>query len=143
MQASEYEKGALVGACWRLSRTGDVNELLAIACTIRNWVVPRPGKTAVFKCYGDAVNYFLSTYPVRDLPTGNEPSLVDLNEGLLTHIDKVYDNTMPDITSSREFSGGAHSFGPSGAPPASVHNPAAEGELIGMFGGQKFYGRRG
>jgi len=154
----EYEKGLLAQACWRLARNSDVNELVAIGCVIRNWVITRvrsidarrtswpgtSGGTVYFPGYAAAIAAFLDRYPLRPLPDVTEPALVDPAEGLLAQVDGVYSCSLPDLTSSRAFPGGARYFARvTGAPAwfeAEILVRQDEHPLIGSFGSQQFYG---
>jgi len=156
VQLADYEKGLLVQACWRLARNNDVNELLAIGCTIRNWIVTRmfsangyrvawPGTlgTVYFPNYATAVAMFLEHYPARSAPGVIEPAIVDPTEGLLAQIDSVYDCSLPDLTSTRGFPGGARYFGRVTSVPewfkAEILARQDAHPLIGSFGSQQFY----
>jgi hypothetical protein len=93
--------------------------------------------------YTDAVKEFLSIYPTRELPSVNEPMLVDPVEGLFLKVDGVYDCSLVDLTSSRAYPQGARYFGR--VTQASewfqqvVLNRQNEHPLIGNFGSQSFY----
>jgi len=152
LQTQEYEKALLVAAAWTLALNNDVNELLAIACTIRNWVVPRYQATRLpmngklyFVSYSEAVQNFHDVYPVRPLPIGNESGLVDPVEGLLAKIDGVYDCSLVDMTSSRAFPFGARYFirasqrGLNEWIYQEVVSRQDVHPLIGTFGSQQFY----
>jgi hypothetical protein len=155
MQAADYEKALLVAASWQLALNNDVNELLAIACCIRNWVVPRYGVPRLpdprlgklyYSSYSEAIESFLQLYPYRSLPAINEPGLIDPDEGLLVKIEQVYDCTLNDVTSSRAFAGGARYFARAGRHSSDdwfgkeilAHQQDAH-PLIGTFGSQQFY----
>lgn len=154
MQAADYEKMLLAATTWQLAVNSDINELLAIACTIRNWVVPRYGVQrlpmngkAYFKSYSEAAETFLALYPTRPLPAITEPALIDQDDGLLVMIDGVYDCTTLDLTSSRAFPGGARYFGRGAIGTHRVQGPYRDEvlqhqdihPLIGTFGSQQFY----
>ena len=148
MQQTEFEKGLLAMAAWRLARSSDVNELLAILCTLRNWVTNRGlMHTGLyhFKTYTEVVENFLAIYPVRSLPMINEPALIDPREGLLAVVDGVYDNTRADITSSHANPSGARYFGVASEVGTGswfdeevLKQPHIH-KLIGKFGSQQFY----
>jgi hypothetical protein len=151
MQACEYEKALLVAAAWQLGASNDINELIAIMCVVRNWVVPRfgaaglePIRTKVHhSSYSDAIAEFLSVYPTRPLPNVNEGALVDPVEGLLLKVDSVYDCSLVDLTSSRNFPFGARYF--ARVTQASdwfkqmVLSRQGAHPLIGNFGSMSFY----
>lgn len=147
MRQSEFEKALLAEACWRLSKSNDTNELLAIGCTLRNWVVPHMGQVGHFyKSYLECIETFYDNYPKRRLPpTSNDPALIDLDSGLLWKIDEIYDNKYPDLTSSDNNLFGARYFGrPATSAPdswftLSVLNNQGAHPLIGSFGGSSFY----
>lgn len=149
MQSSEYEKGLLVQASWRLSRSNDINELVAVACVIRNWVVPKlyqgvlrqPLVSALYHgTFTEAIKELYSAYPLRPLPNVDEPVLIDPSEGLLLAVDGVYDCSTPDATSSKAFPGGARYFARAGTPEW-MKEIIGRGEhpLIGNFGSSQFY----
>lgn len=150
MTQPEYEKALLVMASWRLALNNDVNELMAIACVIRNWVIPRYGamvepmlSKAYHLSYSDAIAEFLRVYPTREFPKINEGALVDPQEGMLLKVDEIYDCKLVDLTSSRSFPVGARYFGrvvnatdwfrTTVLARQDVH------PLIGTFGSQQFY----
>jgi hypothetical protein len=146
VQQSEFEKALLAEAAWRLSRSSDVNELLAVACSIRNWVCPRMGQVGhYYRSYSEAINAFYSTYPLRDVPSLSEPALVDPTDGLLWKIDEVHNGRMPDLTSSDANPYGAKYFGRPGTASTdswfykTVILQQGAHPLIGTFGGQSFY----
>lgn len=140
----------VVMASWRLALNNDVNELIAIACTIRNWVVPRFGaatepmiEKAYHPSYSSAVAEFLQVYPAREFPQINEGALVDPVEGMLLKIDEIYDCRLIDITSSRAFPAGARYFGRAANPTEWFKRVVLDRQnihkLIGTFGSQQFF----
>lgn len=143
MTSADYEKGLLVSATFRLAKSDDVNELLAIACVIRNLVVPRLGLAPEYASYTDAIGEMLNAYELRPLPRHDNPALVDPEDGLLVKIDSVYDNSLPDITSSCAHVGGARFFGTARRPAAwfqaAIIDRPAEHPLIGTWGAQQFH----
>lgn len=146
MQLAEYEKGLIVAACWRLAKNNDVNELVAIGCCLRNWVIPRFGVERLplngkvyFDSYSEAVQQFFDLYPTRSFPSYNEPALVDQSEGLLLKVDSIYDCSLPDVTSSRSYPGGARYFMRSAHGNTMLETVISQRPLIGNFGSQSFY----
>lgn len=143
MTAADYEKGLIVSATFRLAKTDDVNELLAIACVIRNLVVPRLGKRPEFSSYTEAIGEMLVAYDLRPLPRHDNPALVDPEDGLLLKVDAVYDCSLPDVTSSHAHPNGARFFGmtrhPSGWFQAAILDRQDVHPLIGTFGSQQFF----
>lgn len=145
MTQADYEKALLVMVSWQLACSHDVNELLAIACVIRNWVVPRLGEAPVYRTYSEACAYFLLAYQPRQMPEGNEPSLIDPDEGLMAKVDAVYDNSQLDVTSSQQHPRGARYFARvvSLQLPewfkATVLDQQGKHPLIGTWGSQQFY----
>jgi hypothetical protein len=145
---SDYEKGLLVMASWQLASSNNVNELLAIMCTIRNWVVPKYGfigrpmvEKVYYPSYSEAIEEFLAIYPVREMPRVNEPALVDEVEGMLLKVDGIYDCTHLDVTSSRQAPYGARYFGRPGNKffESEVLQHQDVHPLIGSFGGSSFH----
>jgi len=143
MQAEQFERALLALASWQLAGSNNVDELVAIACTIRNWVVPRPGVQRFnYKSYTEAIETFLQLYPVREFPRINEPALIDPADGILNKADRVYDYRLPDITASPSFPTGARVFCRAGGnewPNQEVASRPGEHLLIGTFGAQQFY----
>ena len=148
MQSVEYEKGLLVQAVWRLARSSDTNELLAVGCALRNWIIRRgplsPGQK-YFSNYTEAIAEFMETYPLRSLPKINEPALIDPREGLLARIDGIYDCSAVDLASSHVNTQGARYFGAareigSGSKfDREVLSNQGAHPLIGTFGSLQFY----
>lgn len=147
MQQGDIEKGLLVISAWRLAVSTDPWEMLAIMCTIRNWIVPHQGQIAhFFKSYTEAVQHFYDNYPLRPLPiTTNLPVFTDLSEGIQYKVDEVYSGKYPDITGSDNNPFGARYFGRATNPsPESfffrnVISQQGAHPLIGHFGSQAFY----
>jgi hypothetical protein len=150
MTQAEYEKGQIVAAAWRLGKSNDINELVAIMCVLRNWVVPRYGALTepmvtetYHKSYSDAAAEFLEIYPTRPSPRVNEPTLVDPAEGLLLKVDELYDCHLVDLTSSRSFPTGARYFGRVVQATDWFERTVLRRQdvhpLIGNFGSQSFY----
>ncbi len=140
----------VVAAAWQLARSNDINELVCVACVIRNWVVPRYGQKVEpmrekihHASYTDAVKEFLSIYPTRELPSVNEPVLVDPVEGLFGKVDELYSCSLVDLTSSRAYPQGARYFGrvtqASEWFQHTVLNRQDVHPLVGNFGSQSFY----
>lgn len=147
MQHAEYEKALLVAAAFQLAKSDDVNELLAITCVIRNWVVPRMGEKQIYRSYTEAIAGFLTAYaPLRSIPAIDNPALIDPEVGLLHRIDDVYNNTAVDVTSShnnprgaRYFTRAAHSLIANNWIVAEVLLHPELHPLIGTWGAQQFY----
>ena len=148
MTQSDYEKSLLVMASWRMASSNNVNELLAIMCVIRNWVIPKYGfigrpmvEKVHYSSYSEAIDEFLEIYPTREIPLVNNPALVDEVEGMLIKVDSVYDCTLLDVTSSRQFPFGARYFGRPGnhffESEVLAHQDVHP--LIGSFGGSSFH----
>ena len=130
MTQIDFDKSLLVLAAWRLASSNDVNESTAIMCVLRNAVVRRG-----FKSYGDAVEHYTSTHPLRKHPRGNEPQLIDPETGLLSQVDGIYNCSVPDITSSTSSPFGASEFCNARIDPGF----ATGKKLIGNFGSMSFY----
>lgn len=131
-------------ASFRLAQSNDVNELLAIACVIRNWVVGRFGQGAeTYRTYSEAINNFLTAYSTRQLPDSFVPALIDPSEGMLSRIDAIYNNTLADVTSSASQPGGARYFGNARNPDAWFKQEILARQdihpLLGTWGSQQFY----
>ena len=147
MQQGDGEKGLLVFAAWQLAISNDPWEMLAIMCTIRNWIVPHHGQIAhFFKSYPEAITYFYKNYPIRDLPVSTSlPCFTDQSEGIFYKVDEVYGGKYPDITGSDNNPYGARYFGRATNPSPdswfykNVISQQGAHPLIGNFGSQSFF----
>jgi hypothetical protein len=135
-----YETAMYARAVWMLARSNDVNELAAIACTIRNHVIIRPGQPQTYESYAQACADFLKAYPSRQEPTLAEPALTSYPDGLLTIIEKVYDCSYKDITAT-QTTPGARYFGQVASLPADnwMQQIARTHQILGTFGAQQFF----
>lgn len=146
MQPAQYEKAQLVRACWMLAQSNNTDELVAVACTLRNYIVPRFGQVAIYRTYTEVIRQFCINFPTRSEPEINEPALVDPYEGLLYKIESVYDCTMPDITSSHQHPEGAKYFArvtkvePGSWFDLEIIHKSAFHPLLGSWGAQQFFG---
>ena len=137
MQSSIYETALLALASWRAAKSENVDEMLAIACVIRNQVL-RSGLT-----YSEVI----STMPLNQgYPPPNHPALIMPGTGLLAQIEDVYTNKMPDLTSNLQFKEGASYFGrvtdEQGTGSWFEVNILQQQQfhpLIGQFGTQQFF----
>jgi hypothetical protein len=139
MTPQEFETAYLAQTIWRLALSDSVDELIAVGCTLRNWVIPKMGKIAKYKTYPEACADFLRTYPLRDFPNMTEDALVSTN-GLLSVIDGIYDCSYPDLTATQTTPGAlyfarAHSVNPDDWRYGITHNH----QLLGTFGSQQFW----
>lgn len=147
MQGGDLERGMLVIAAWQLSVSNDPFEMLAILCTIRNWVVPHPNQIAHFyKSYPEAVRSFYEHYPLRPYPDVTTlPVFTDPSEGILYKVDEVYSGKYPDVTGSDNNPFGARYFGRATNPSPdswffkTVLSQQGAHPLIGNFGSQSFF----
>lgn len=143
MSPQDYEKAVLVTTVWRLARSNDPNELMAIACTIRNHIFPRPGQMQTYQSFSEACEDFLKLYPVREAPAMSEPALVSYPEGLLAVVDDIYSCRTPDLTAT-STTPGARYFGRASElvndtshwMRTLIHSH----QLLGTFGSQQFWG---
>jgi len=135
-----FEAALFARAVWMLSRSNDVNELAAVACTIRNHVVIRPGQAQTYASYALACADFLKAYPTRPEPGFEEPSLTSYPDGLLNIIDKIYDCSYKDITAT-QTTPGARYFGQVASLPADnwMQQIARTHQILGTFGAQQFF----
>lgn len=145
MTPREYEIAQYARAVWMLAKSGTVAELLAIACTIRNHVVPKPGGTASYDSFSEACGAFLALFPVRQPPTLQDPAFVSPN-GLLSQIEDIYDCTAIDLTATHDQPGGARFFArvvevePESWFDLEIIKRSAVHPLLGTWGAQQFFG---
>lgn len=145
MTPAQFECGFLAETVWRLAKSNNTDELSAIACVIRNHVVPRMGQVASFKSYSEACESFLITYPVRERPAMEETALISYPDGLLANIEIIYDCTFPDITATQAFPNGAKYFARVNALEdddwRKIEIVGRQGihPLIGTMGSQQFF----
>src|ERR1700678_3791381 len=102
MQPSTYECGIFVLAVYRAAKSDNIDELLAIASTLRNRVA-KFGKTYSEICETAEIN--------QGYPSINNPVLITPGTGLLAQIEEIYRNIAPDYTSSANNIEGALYFG--------------------------------
>jgi hypothetical protein len=138
MTPQDYEKAFMVMAVWQLAKSNDLNELAAIACTLRNHVVPRPGQMQTYKTYLHACEDFMKAYPVRPRPTLLEDAMTSYPDGLLAIIDKIYDCSYPDLTAT-QTTPGARYFCQASQPPEWIKPILSTHHLCGTFGSQQFW----
>lgn len=141
MFARDYEIALFANAVWRLAFSSEPMELLAVACTIRNYVVPRMGVEPTYASFSEACDDFLSNYPIRSGPKLDDPALVLPPDGLLCRINSVYDCSMQDVTSSQDNPKGARHFARVISLPSEhwLQGIIKTRELIGSFGAMQFY----
>ena len=99
---AQYEQSLLALAAWRASMSDNADELLAVACVIRNHVI-RYGKS-----YSNVCENFIINRPWPDI---RHPLLVNPHIGLLSQVEAIYRNELPDMTSNHLHKNGALHFG--------------------------------
>jgi hypothetical protein len=139
MTPPEFEMVMLAQTSYRLAMSDSLDELICIALTIRNWVVPRPGSLIPCKSYPVACREFLASYPVRDLPYGDEDVLTAPG-ALLSLIDSIYNCSHPDITATQTTPGALY-FGRASSllPGDWRYQISRTRQLLGTFGTQQFW----
>lgn len=106
----DYEITLFAQTVWRVANSSDLNELNAVACAIRNHVMPKMGDVATYDSYAEACAGFLETHPLRPMPNMTDVEFVARPHGLLCYIDKIYSGEMPDITATHDHPSGARYF---------------------------------
>lgn len=135
----------LAQTTWQLSKSDTLNELIAIACVLRNHVIPRIGQVATYSSYMEACRDFLEAFPSRKPPTLEEPVFI-APDGFLSVVDGIYDASSPDITATHDHPNGACFFcRPTQVEPGSwvdleIIKKPAHHPLLGTWGSQQFYG---
>lgn len=140
----DYEVAFFAQTVWRVANSNDVNELLAVACTIRNHVLPKIGEVATYESYTEACRQFLSTHPLRDYPS-DEDAFVSRPQGLLYNIGSIYSGQQPDITATHDHPKGAKFFArvtsllaDDWRKIAIVNRPTGH-PLLGTWGSMQFF----
>jgi len=133
-----YEIAMLARAVWMLAKSNDLNELAAIACVLRNHIVPRPGQMQTYPTYLKACEDFMKACPVRPGPEMTEDALTSHPDGLLAIIDAVYDCSYPDLTAT-QTTPGARYFCQAAQAPDWMKPILASHHLCGTFGAQQFW----
>lgn len=142
MTPQTYEKAKLASAVWRLAKSNDPNELLAVACTMRNHLVAMPGKPQTYNSFSTCVEGFLKIYAnhLRPAPLLNEPAFVSFPDGLLSVIDDVYEFKTRDITATETTPGARFFAQASKVMEEDLFWPIVQGrQPVGTFGAQQFY----
>lgn len=146
MSPSQFECAFYAESVWRLARSSNVDELIAIAATLRNHVIARQGAATEYKSFTDVCEDFLRLCPIRDRPRMDEPALISYPDGLLCNIEQIYDCSALDITSTQANPRGAKYFCRVAELTQGdwfkteiVDKPNLH-PLIGAFGSQNFYG---
>ena len=146
MSPVDYECMFYAQTVWRVARSSDQNELIAVASVIRNHVVPRLGQVATYSSFEIACRDFLQVYPTRELPSLTDPAFVSAPEGLLYNIAGIYNCETPDITATHDHPNGAKYFNrvsqldPSDWFVLEITNKQGQHPLIGTFGSLQFFG---
>ena len=137
MTSREFEMSLLALTAWRAAKSDNIDEILAIACVIRNHVHTY-GKTYTAVCEGFVVN--------RSWPDIRHPLLINPNAGVLSAMEGIYKNETPDLTSNHLHKNGAMYFcrvvdhqGTGDWIETEVLLKPEQHILIGSFGVQQFY----
>ena len=145
MTPRDFEIALFASTVWQVARSSDQNELLAVACSLRNNVVPRIGSVAPFASFAEACDAALKVYPLRPPPSLADPAFVAPPEGLLCVIESIYDCSMPDITATQDHPNGARYFarvttlGLNDWFQLEIVNKQGQHPLIGTFGAMQFF----
>lgn len=142
MTPQDYEKSLLVTATWRLARSNDPNELIAIMATIRNHIFPRPGQIQTYQSFSEACEDMLRVYPVREAPALTESALVSYPDGLLAIVDDIYSCKYPDLTATSTTPGARYFCRASeivADPSHWLYSIVAGRQPLGTFGSQQFF----
>ena len=141
MNPQEYEQAFLALTAWQVSATSSVDEMVAVACTIRNHVIVRGlGKVPTYRSYSEACEDFLANYPQRSRPKLDDPAFVAPG-GLLFQIGSIYDCTAEDVTATHDHPEGAKYFSnrPDDWFRAEIIDRPDVHPLIGSWGAMQFY----
>jgi hypothetical protein len=139
MTPQQYEAAFLAQTAFKLSVSNSFDEFCAVACTIRNHVIPRPGQIATYKSFPEACIDFLKAYPAREEPLLVEDALIAPG-GLLAVIEGIWDCSYPDITAT-QTTPGARMFGRASAIDSQDwrYPLIRSSTLLGSWGSQQFF----
>lgn len=139
MTPQSYEAAILAHTAYRLSLSDNVDELSAVACTIRNHVIVRPGQRATYTSFPEACYEFLRIYPSRPEPKEMEDCLY-APQGLLSFVDQIWEGTYPDVTATQTTLGATMFARVIGLEEKDWrYNLVKTSTLIGTFGAQQFF----
>lgn len=102
MTPAHYEQALLALGAWQASKSDNIDEIMAIACVIRNRVI------AYNKTYSGVVEALVKNRPYPDI---RHPHLIHPTNGLLAAVEGIYRNESPDLTSNHLHKNGALYFG--------------------------------
>lgn len=145
MSPREYEIAFFAQVTWMVSRSSDTNETTAVACTIRNHVVPRIGQVATYPSFSAACEDFLRVYPIRPRPSLEDPAFVSHPDGLLANIKEIYNCAYADVTATHDHPSGARYFArvttlePNDWFQLEIVNKQALHPLLGTWGSLQFF----
>jgi hypothetical protein len=137
MTPAQFDQALLVLRSWQAAKSDNIDELLAVMCTLRNRVLAY-GKTYIQVCEAAEIN--------RLYPDIRHPHLIHPTNGILAAVEGIYKNETPDLTSNHLHKNGALYF-------ARVVEHQGTGDdfeeriikqyeahpLIGTFGTQQFF----
>ena len=137
MMPAQYEAALLCLRSYQAAKSDNTDELLCIACVFRNRV-QRFGKTYTQILEESELN--------RGWPDVRNPVLIDPQTGLLSQVEAIYRNELPDYTANHLHKNGAMWFGRvmdhqgrgDWFEETILKNPT-DHPLIGAFGVQNFY----
>jgi hypothetical protein len=141
----DYEIAFYAQSVWRLANSSDINELMAVAATIRNHVLPKLGEVSTYKSYSEACLSFLGTHPLRAHPTADDDAFFARPYGLLSTISSIYSGQTPDITATHDHPKGAKFFArvtslsPGDWRKIEIVNRPSGHPLLGTFGSMQFF----
>jgi hypothetical protein len=141
-----YEICFMAQTVWQISYSSDMDEMVAVANTLRNHVIPRPGQTSTYVSFSDACEGFLEAYPTRERPRLDDAAFVSSPQGLLAQIEAIYDCSVPDITATHDHPNGARYFArvqsldPQDWRKLEIIDRPTLHPLLGQFGSMQFWG---
>lgn len=137
----EFEQAFFAQTVWVISRSSNLDEMLAVASVVRNHVQPRLGQITAYKSYYEACLDFLKIYPSRALPSLSDPSFVS-KDGLLFHIGRIYTCEDPDVTATHDHPNGAKYFAnePDEWFRTEIIGKPELHPLLGQWGTLQFFG---
>ena len=140
MSPLDYELAFYAMTTWQLARSSNLDELTAVASTIRNHVIPRLGQVTAYKSFYEACIDFLKIYPSRALPSLSDPAFVS-KDGLLFHIGRIYTCKDPDVTATHDHPNGAKYFAnePDEWFRTEIIGKPELHPLLGQWGSMQFY----
>lgn len=139
MTPQQYEAAFLAQTSWRLALSNSPDEMVAIACTLRNHVYSKMGQVSKYKSYPEACLAFLESYPTRPFPDMPEDSFIAPGT-VLALCEEIWDCSYPDVTATQTTLGATMFARVTTLESKDWRYPLVQsGQLLGTWGSQQFF----